>query len=676
MTKLSPHLILSCLIVFLAAFLLFQIEPLIGKIVTLHYGGTASVWTICILFFQSVVLAGYFLTFLISKLKTKFQILLYSFLALISLFWSSVPSGSAWDCANVTEPVSGLLISLTEHLAIPCIILATISGMMQVWFNLYKLGSPYPLYSVSNVGSIGALLSYPILIEPSFTISKTLSYWSSLYFLLIGLLVLSALLTWNALAKLPNSAVDSQPAGIKVEPISFIWWIVLSALGSITLLAYTSHITADIAPMPLIWVLPLSLYLLTFVLVFSNYPFYKRVPYVFAWMVLVVIEPLFTKEQLLLGLAINLVLVFVTCMICHGELINSKPNPEKLPTFYLALAIGGAVGGIFVGIIAPMIFNFEAERLVVIYLLAAGLTYYYAIRKFIQVNNKPLTFISITLLIAGILVIFGSLKTKTLVYWDRNFYGSARVLNDGEMLTFCSGRINHGQQYIDKAKASIPAGAYQMPLKLIFNSIREKDANRHLHCGDVGMGVAVLAAFGKSGDTFTFYELDPKVETIARQFFSYLSLTPAKTNVLIGDGRALLKKTTPQNYDLLLVDAFNGDAIPCHLVTKEAFEIYLKHLSNNGLLIFHISNNYVDLRPVLGNIAQVLKLHTCTIRFAGGITYVVMCRQIEPIDQISIQFRQHKEEYPAMQVNSTPTNARIPLWTDDYTHLAGIIKLK
>ncbi|MBX9772588.1 MAG: fused MFS/spermidine synthase, partial [Candidatus Obscuribacterales bacterium] len=263
---------------------------------------------------------------------------------------------------------------------------------------------------------------------------------------------------------------------------------------------------------------------------------------------------------------------------------------------------------------------------------------------------------------------------KQLIHLERNFYGSVRVVKEGDMLTFCSGRINHGQQYIDPAKADLPAGPYQLPLKLIFESLHHNQPDKPFNYGDVGLGVAVLAAFGHEGDRFTFYELDPKVERIARTYFTYLSRTKAQTAVHIGDGRALLNNHPPQEYDLLLVDAFNGDAIPCHLVTKEALQIYLKHLKENGLLVFHISNTFVDLRPVLGNLAKALNLHSCTIRFAGAMTYVVMCRDIKPIDQIYIFYQRNNKTYPAIEITKTPTNPRLPLWTDDYTNLTSILK--
>lgn len=667
---------LFCVVVFLGAFLLFQIEPLIGKIVTLHYGGTASVWTICILFFQSVVLGGYFLTFLLSKLAPRPQISAYTVLALISLLWSVIPYGDEWNCTNVYEPVSGLLYSLTVHLAIPCTILATISGMMQIWFATQRLGNPYPLYSVSNIGSIGALLAYPTIIEPSLTISKNLSLWSWLYWLLIAVLVVASMLTWRNLTPVSTNSNQELSNVGRVSPIQFIWWTFLSALGSVTLLAYTSHITEDIAPMPLLWVLPLSLYLLTFVLVFSNYPFYKRTPYIFAWMLLVFIDPFFVRQHLLIGLIINLMIAFITCMICHGELANSKPVAGRLATFYLALAIGGALGGIFVGLIAPCIFPFAAERIVVMYAMSLGLLYFYSLRKFIAANNKPMIAITVVLILGGTILTIASLKPKQLVHWERNFYGSVKVLQEKELRTFCSGRINHGQQFTDPSKADIPAGPYQLPLKLVFGSLRHFKESPQLNYGDVGLGVAVLAAFGKTDDHFTFYELDPKVERIARTHFTYLARTKAKTDVHIGDGRALLNNQPAQNYDLLLVDAFNGDAVPCHLLTKEALQIYLKHLNQDGLLVFHISNNYVDLRPVLGNLAKALNLHTCTIRFAGAITYVCMCRELAPIDQLSIYYRENRKSFPAIEIVNTPTNPHLPLWTDDYTNLSSLIKFE
>lgn len=663
-----------CLIIFLGAFLLFQIEPLIGKIVTLHYGGTASVWTICILFFQGVVLAGYFVTFLLAKLQPRAQIISYTALAILSLLWSTIPVGEAWNCKNVAEPVSGLLLSLTIHLAIPCIVLATISGMMQLWFNLQNLGNPYPLYSISNIGSIGALLAYPTLIEPALTISKTLSVWSGLYCLLIASLVLAAISTWLNPSAPKDKNESSQAQQSRISPLSFLWWCFLSALGSVTLLAYTSYITGDLAPMPLLWVLPLSLYLLTFVLAFSNFPFYRRVPYTLAWMVLIVVEPLVIHWWQLAGLVLNLGLVFITCMICHGELVASKPIPIKLPTFYLSMSLGGAIGGIFVGLIAPSIFNFEAERLIVVFCLSVIFLYWYALHTFIAKHNYTMVTVTIGLIIAGIVVFTTSLKPKNLVHWERNFYSSVRVLKEGELLTFCSGRINHGQQYLDPARAQEPAGAYWMPMSLIVNAFREKHPT--LRVGDVGLGVGVVAALGKSDDDITFFELDPKVELIARKYFSYLSNTKANTSVHLGDGRAVLAALPPQGYDLLIIDAFNGDAIPCHLITKEALGVYLKHVKYDGLLAFHISNNYLDLRPILGDLAEALGLQSITIRYASGITYVVMSRSLNSIDQISIYYRNHQREYPSTEIAKTPVDASLHLWTDDYTHLASIIKLK
>ena len=663
-----------CLVVFLAAFLLFQIEPLIGKIVTLHYGGTASVWTICILFFQTVVLAGYFVTFLLAKLRTRMQVLAYITLALISLIWSAIPIDSAWDCRNVADPVPGLMYSLTVYLAIPCIILATVSGMMQLWFNVQKLGNPYPLYSVSNIGSIGALLAYPTVVEPSISISKTLSLWSYIYWLFIATLLFAAVTTWSHSTDNSSETKEEVSESARITARTFSWWCFLSAMGSITLLAYTSYMTGDIAPMPLLWVLPLSVYLLTFVLVFSNHVFYKRIPYILVWIMLVIIEPLVINSWQIPGLILNLFLVFVTCMIFHGELVESKPIPTKLPTFYLALALGGALGGVFVGIVAPSIFTFDAERLIVIFALAIMLLYRFALSKFIHQNNHSMIILTIGIVIIGLAVFTTSLTPRNLVYWDRNFYGSVKVLKEGDYLTFCSGRINHGQQFRDQARKREPAGHYWIPMSLIFNALRYTN-NGPLNCGDVGLGVGVTAAFGQPGDQLTFYELDPKVEAVARKYFTYLSQSNATIAVHIGDGRAVLSEQPARNYDLLILDAFNGDAIPCHLLTKESLEVYLKHLKPNGWLAFHISNTYLDLQPVLGALARSLGLHAITITYADHITYVVMARNVQSLDHVFTYYAKNRHDFPSVEISKTRVDPKLRLWTDDYTNLASVIKL-
>ncbi len=382
--------ILFCTSTFLAAFLLFQVEPVVGKIVTPLYGGTASVWTVCLFFFQFVVLIGYIMTFVISKLPPKAQLFLYLTLLVISLFWSKIPARQLWTVGDNNAPIQNLLLALVQHMAVPCIMLATVSGIIQIWFAFARLGNPYPLYSLSNLGSLLALLSYPIIIEPHITVFSTLRYWSWLYCLLITIIFLCAFITnfqLKNIAAPEHENKDLLPEN-SVNNKKFFKWLFFSTMGSATLLSYSSYLTSEISPIPLLWVLPLAIYLLTFILVFAQDKYYKRQFFLNSWMLLAICEPLAIQISFLLSLVINLILIFEICMICHGELALSKPSIKYLPTFYLALALGGAIGGLFISIVAPSIFSFEAERFFIIIIMALFTVNEVALKKFKASNKK------------------------------------------------------------------------------------------------------------------------------------------------------------------------------------------------------------------------------------------------------------------------------------------------
>jgi hypothetical protein len=669
-----------CLATFLGAFLLFQIEPIVGKLVTPRFGGTASVWTICLLFFQSVVLAGYALTFTITKLPARIQLFLYLCIFGASLLWSQIPAGPSWQHGGSDHPVITLLTALTTRVAIPCILLSTISGVMQVWFGFARLGNPYPLYSVSNIGSIAALLAYPTLIEPNLTVATTLKVWSWIYWLLAACALVCAAVVWIRIRSsgLSPDISDKHVKVPKAPPITakeFVTWTFFSTMGSATLLSYTSYITSEVSPTPLLWVLPLAVYLLSFVLVFGDLRFYVRPLFLNSWMILCAIEPTCTQLSYLLGLFINLVVVFEICMICHGELASRKPDVTHLPGFYLAVAMGGSLGGVLVGVVAPAVFNFEAERFFIIAVIGSFTLYELIIKKFQERKQGRTVKVLIALLVIGLAVTWFLLRPKDLVYRERNFYSAARVVKEGDCLIFYHGRINHGQQFLDPKRYDEPAGPYWMPISLVIGFLRTSMNNAPMSIGDIGLGVGVLAAYGRTEDKICFYELDPKVERIAKQFFTYLSRTHAKVDIKIGDGRAVLDGLAPQNYDLLLVDAFNGDAIPCHLLTVEAANIYLKHLNPDGLLVFHITNRYVNLCPVLGNLAQQLHLATCHIRFADAIDYIVMSRNPEIIAKFTNYASTHTKNYPYIEVSKTPVRPSLGVWTDDFANLFSVLRL-
>jgi hypothetical protein len=672
-----------CVATFLGAFLLFQIEPIVGKLVTPRYGGTASVWTICLLFFQVVVLAGYATTFVITKLPPKVQLALYLCIMGTSLVWAQIPTGPSWQHGGSDEPVISLLIALATRVAIPCILLSTVSGVMQVWFGFARLGNPYPLYSVSNIGSIVALLAYPTLIEPNLTVVTTLKVWSYIYWLLAACALSCAAIAWSRLRGNESLAqAEAEAEHVKPEqektPISFkdfAIWTFFSTMGSATLLSYTSYITSEVSPTPLLWVLPLAAYLLTFVLVFGDLRFYRRLLFLNSWMIICALEPTCTQISYLLGLAINLLLVFEICMICHGELASRKPGLAHLPGFYLAVAIGGSLGGILIGVVAPAVLNFEAERIIVIAILGLFTVYELALKKFLAQGRGKALAVFVAILVGVAAFAWFKLMPQELVYRERNFYSAARVVKEGDYLVFYHGKINHGQQFLDPAKYDQPAGPYWMPISLIMAFLHAYHNNAPLKIGDVGLGVGVMAAYGRPVDTITFFELDPKVERIAQRFFTYLSRSKAKIDIQLGDGRAVLNGLACQNYDLLLVDAFNGDAIPCHLLTREAALIYLKHLKQDGLLVFHITNRYVGLAPVLGNLAQEMHMSSCHIRFVDAIDYVILSRDADEISKFQQFFVEHKKQFPYVEVNKTPVRPGMGVWTDDFANLWSVLRL-
>jgi len=670
--------IVFCVSTFLGAFLLFQIEPVVGKIVTPLYGGTASVWTICLFFFQFVVLVGYLVTFTITKLPPKTQFYVYLTSLAISLFWSQIPVRQLWQVSDHNAPVQNLLLALVQHMAVPCIMLATISGIMQVWFGLARLGNPYPLYSLSNLGSMLALLTYPIMIEPNITVAGTLKYWFWLYCLLAASIFICALIVNLGLGTVstPVPSKESKEAELddSIDRKKFFKWLFFSIMGSSALLSYSSYLTSEVSPIPLLWVLPLAIYLLTFILVFASDKFYRRNFFLNTWMVLAACEPLTIQISFLLSLAVNLILLFEICMICHGEIATSKPGVKYLPTFYLAIALGGAIGGLFVGIIAPHIFTFEAERFFIIVILALFTVNELALKKFQASNKKMLLKISLIGIALSMLLAWIKLTPTNLVYRERNFYGVAKVVKEGDFLVLYHGHTVHGRQYLNPVLAPLSTGLYYLPLEEMMDFMHGLKSHP-LSIGVIGLGVGMFTPYGKLQDNIVFYELDPKIEQIARRYFSYISQAKAKIKIKIGDGRFTLSELPLQRYDFIVIDVFNSDSIPCHLLTREAVAIYLQHLKEDGILVFHITNNYLDLEPVLGNLAKQDNLLSCYIYQGKSSSYVAMTRNAQLMDELIRFIKSKRDKYPEVDARQTVVNPRLGIWTDDYISLLNVLKL-
>lgn len=661
------------------------------------------------LFFQTALLGGYVLAYSLTRLKIKTQIAAYAIILCVSLFFSKPPGLDSWLCDNIDNPALSLIISLTQRLALPFVVLSSISIMMQTWYQRLGLGDPYRLYSISNLGSVLALLAYPILLEPNLTLNNTVQWWSTGYIAMVAVILI---LAFNVLRHTPQPDADKpaqheaerseqtdvgkpeQPdTSAKPSLQNLMYWCFLSASGSLALLAFTTYMTQDIAPIPLLWVLPLATYLITFIILFGNPAIYRRKLFSFIAMTLWLGELFVSRDDFVTLEIVNLLLLFFMCMVFHGELVKSRPAPKFLPTFYVLMALGGAIGGIFVNFIAPLIFTFYAERQLSIVFLVGLIASLVITKNFRSSDSRPVVtrFLSplgeVMALVMGLL----SLALCTIPYFmrtnviaeQRNFYSSIQIERDvvdgAKAISMVHGRVVHGIEFVD-AKGEKSAGMYWEPVALAFDFARFRAAgNREalapipvpIKCGIVGLGVGFAAVFGEPGDLIKYYELDPKVKTMAEQYFSYLKNSKARVEFAIGDGRALLRDDD-QVYDLLIVDAFNGDAIPVHLLTLESGRIYLKHLKPDGVFMVHASNRFLDLPPVVGRLAKELDLNVVTVKLASS-TYIMLSKDPQMLEHLKHLYQAKK--YRQAVIEPTGADKCPQTWTDDYVNLFPLFRV-
>lgn len=663
------QLVCICLVVFCGAFLLFEVEPLTGKIITPLLGGTTQVWIVCLLFFQLVVLAGYFLTYLVARFSRKVQVVLYVLLFAVSLLWADVPRANAWALDARSDPSWALLFALTAHLGIPLIILSSISGTMQVWYGMTFKEGAYKLYSLSNLGSFAALLLYPTVIEPRLSVAETIIWWHIVYCSLFPVILVGAGLTLKRAAEVCTSGTTPEVESSQLVKGKQIGnWVYLSALGSAALMAFSSYITTDVSPVPLLWVIPLAIYLLTYVIAFAH-PDMKTDLMIMSWIPLVVFEVFCAFLLPAVTLVINLLMLFILCLVTNLKLVNARPQICHLPAFYLFLAIGGALGGVLVALVAPMCFQFVAERTIIVLiftisLLLSGL-------KELPERRRRLR-VAIALLMACVFWFLLVVPQPGTLYCARNFFGSASVKRKGDKLILYHGRIVHGQQYVDPQKARINAYPYFQPAALVFAFLHHLHAGQPLNICIVGLGTGAMAVETSPGDQLRYFEIDPKIYNIAQHWFTYLQNASGDVSVLIGDGRLLMKESG-ESFDLILIDAFGGDAIPVHLLTTEAINIYLEHLKADGLILFHVTNSYVDLPSVLGNAAAFLNLYGREFD-CRGIKYVALSRDkavLETLDQFS---KTAGARFNNTIIGPLPMRRQVGVWTDDFSNLFSVLK--
>jgi hypothetical protein len=656
--------------IFTSAFLLFSLEPLIAKQILPWFGGTAAVWSTCLVFYQLALLAGYFYARVLTRyFAARVQAAMHVALLGASLLLLPVGPGLRWAHASMQHPVLAILGMLAATAGLPFALLSATSPLLQQWLTRQRYDAPYVLFALSNTASLAALLAYLFIVEPSWDIERQRTLWSFLYF---GFAVLCGVSAWSA----RTSAIEPR-IRIEVSITRRGLWFALSACGSMLLLAITNHITQNVAAVPLLWVVPLALYLLTFMLSFARRRFYNRkiwlrVLAMALGFVGYAIYDIQAVEAIQISLPIFLFGLFAGCLFCHAELSALRPEPESLTAFYLTIAAGGAAGAIFVGLLAPELFNGIYELpFALVFLAALVFAVTWSERSWpVRLLWTGVTAAMIAVLAANV----EGFRHHSLVL-ERSFYGSLRVvqspiISERQTRTLFHGTIKHGEEFLWPALRNRPT-TYYGPDSGIGILLREcyRGPKR---VGIVGLGSGTIAAFGQTGDTFRFYEINQQVVNIAEGLFYFLRQSPARVEIAVGDGRLLLQRDAGAPFDVLALDAFSGDAIPVHLLTSEAFSMYTHHLKSGGTLAFHVSNQYLDLAVIVRQLAERAGFQAVLVRNHEDSDALV-----EAADWVLVTNNAAVLENPSVRVHGVSIAARTGLrpWTDSYNNLLEILKL-
>jgi hypothetical protein len=607
--------------VFLSAFLLFQIQPIIAKMILPWFGGSSSVWSTCLVFFQAELLLGYLYVHLLHEwLSPRRQNLVHCALLLLSLATLPVIADPAWKEAAFEHPTWNVLVVLASAVGMPYLLLSTTGPLMQAWYaRSFASLMPYRLYALSNLASMIALLSYPVLVEPYFPVLEQAWAWSAAYILFVLACFGSAWQSWQGTSGTREPTTSTSASAARPRWDECLLWVGLAMTASILLLAMTRHLTQDVAPVPFLWVLPLSIYLLSFILCFDAPRYYYRPGFLVALPIaFVALDQVVDGGSLPVPLLVALLSLslFIFCMVCHGELVRRRPAVRHLTLFYLMLSIGGALGGSFVGLFAPAFFNAYFELPIGLFLCA--LLVIIVLWRELRPAWRGLLVVALFgygYRLAGISFDYVDDYRRVL----RNFYGQLRVADIshdelGIRRTILHGRINHGEQFISPRYSRRPT-AYYCEQSGIGQTLLSITGGQALKIGVLGLGTGTLATYGQAGDEMRMYEINEQVLDLARKDFSYLGESAARIIPVLGDGRLMLEREAVQNFDLLAIDAFSGDSIPTHLLTIEAMTAYLRHMKSDGVLAIHITNRYLDLKPVVAAAARQLGLTALIVDF-------------------------------------------------------------
>jgi len=684
-----------------SACLLFLVQPLASKLILPVFGGSSSIWITCLLFFQTGLLFGYLYAHLLaSRLAPKWQTRVHVTALLASLAALPILPDPRWHPAPGHDPVWSIFGLLASSVGLPYLMLSTTSPLLQSWFSRARGGQlPYHYFAISNFGSLAALLSFPFFIEPRFTRYQQAVGWSAAYVLFVALCVAVA---WSSRHG-DRTLAPPAPNGAPEARSSFndlLSWTLLPACASMLLMVTTSMITENIAPMPLVWILPLSVYLLSFIVCFAPRELYWRAVYLPLLPVAMAAYASFLgvpsatasyapwlenlrHERIYLSIPMLCSALFVGCMVMHGEVARLRPSPSRLTTFYLCLSAGGVVGGAFIGLVAPRIFTAMNEY--VLTLVICPMVALAALLRWRKSFRRPrLVYPAIAIGLAACIAIaaYGrkefrdDIADSTLL--ARNFYGAVQVYpasdTDFPASILSHGVTIHGLQFKAYNLRQKPTTYYALHtgIGLTYKTLAPQGP---LKMGVIGLGTGTLAAYGRKGDQIRFYEIDPKIIQLAHHDFTYLLDSAAAADVVEGDARLTLAAQPSQQFDVLVVDAFSSDAIPTHLLTREAFELYWRHLKPDGVLAMHVSNHYLDLAPVveLGNQGW------------GKEVWEVISTEDEPDDTAPynatyVLVSSRKDFFTAaafdQRLSVVEKVPKLKMWTDEYTTLWPIFHVK
>lgn len=723
----------------LNALLLFLVQPMIARMLLPYLGGTPAVWNACMVFFQALLLAGYAYSHLLTQwFGVRLQTILHCGLLVLAaiVFPLEIPETSLQSLSGQTPPLAWLLKSLALMIGLPFFMLSAGGPLLQQWFsttNHSAAKDPYFLYGASNLGSLAALVGYPLLLEPNLRLRQQSWLWVMGYAALILLILFCALTRWKADGSADNTGQSQQP----IQPVTTLsWsrrlrWVLLAFVPSSLMLGATTYLSTDISPIPLLWVLPLSLYLLTFILAFARRSVLPLAPLV-KWMpllALVLVLLILTQWSLPTGASVvlHLLFFFTAALVCHSQLAADRPSAERLTEFYLWLSVGGMLGGIFNSLLAPVLFNTIAEYPIAIVLAlmlrpklnayadkvsdrwmdlalpaaVGGLTLALAVLpqrwRMTQVQSlafslclpsaigytfgkRPLRF---ALALGAIML--GSGFSSQFHYGQtlnvqRNFFGVLRVARseDSRLNQFYHGNTKHGRQYIDPNRRCEPLSYYHRrgPLGQALEAFSANHSPSNIAV--VGLGTGAMACYAQPGQQWTFYEIDSAVLASAQneRYFSYLNCAASPVKTILGDARLQLRGAPSESYGLIVLDAFSSDAIPTHLLTKEAMELYLSKLAPEGRMLFHVSNKYLDLRPVVADLAASLNLISYAVIFDSQAQRAAGGDGLDPSSWIAVA--RDAKELGTLTSNSSwqklETRPQAKIWTDDYSNVLGALK--